>query len=151
MKATFLLMLSVLSICARAGSDVAQRPAPFARVCGKVVRVEKVPIKNLENSFEERVKALPHVAMRLFSSSGANECCTTLAIAAETKTGRWGDFKFTKISAGTYWLVAHVEGREYKSLIRYEPNKDPHEKCSDAQFQVTDSGTLQKREFITVD
>jgi hypothetical protein len=151
MNVLLMLTMALLWSGAPIQAQAEQRPILVERMCGKLIRYRQVPIKGTTNTFDVKTKALPRVDLNLYRGNGNAKCCESLSVVAKTKTGRRGSFEFKNVVDDIYWLVASVDGRDYKMLIRYQPKKNSDEKCSENWFQIEDSGSFGFGKTITVD
>ncbi len=149
MNWVFLVMVGLLAQGGQIRPDQGEHPTKVGRVCGKLVHYEQVPVKNTTNVYMPKTRTLPRVALRLYRASEDGSCCDGLVVAEETKTGRWGRFRFKNTEIGPFWLTADIGGRSYRMLVRVE--KGIHEECSDDQYQVENSGAFRMGRTITVD
>jgi hypothetical protein len=133
-----------------ASPEYPQRPFEVARVCGKLVHVEHVRVKNASNTFVDNRRAIPRTTLRVYLAKQGEECCLQSPIA-ELRTGRWGRFEFRNLEPGLVWLVAHVGERDYKMLIRIDPKKNSGDECMDFDYDIEDSGAFSVSRTITVD
>jgi hypothetical protein len=120
----------------------------IGRLCGNLQHIDRR--ERRDGGFDEHVRALKHVVLRLYERAQLACCEGTLALT-EVTTGRGGKFSFGDVKPGAYWLATLVGGREYKLPLRLEPRKDDTTLCSDQRFEVYDSGDFQIGKIITVD
>jgi len=153
MRLVFLMVLVYSAVMVNAQDAGKKDPPKFARLCGKLQHSEQVPVKNAKNTFEDRVRDLPHVTVRLYSAQQDRECCDGMPLTAQTVTGHWGAFRFdTKnLMSGFYWLVIQTNGREYKMHVQYDPRLKSGDLCSETFWELNDAGRFWISESITVD
>jgi hypothetical protein len=119
-------------------------------LCGKLIRSEEIPIKGAPNSFSDKSKPIKNSILRLYLRNEETECCEGQQPVAETVSGREGSFQFKKAAPGAYWIVARVEGKDYKLAITYTPDNKSDTKCSDILYALK-KGQLQIERLVTVD
>lgn len=144
MKVVALLASAFLANFAQVRSPSRITPPPVARLCGKLVHVDRVPDKDIQNAFEARTKSLPRVSVRLYGADGDRSCCEGLPLVGEATTGRWGSFRLNEkgLAGGLYWIAARRNARQYQLLVRFEPRKNSTESCSDLYYEVDDLGNM---------
>jgi hypothetical protein len=126
-------------------SQPAARTFEVKRLCGKVVHVDCS-----KPNFAS--KGLRGVRLSLYRRGTEVSCCEALAPLAVTTTGRWGHFKFTKMTEGPYWIAAQVGARDYKIAIQFTPPKaGTAALCADEEYQIDDSGDFVLGQYVTVD
>ncbi len=134
-----------------ASSAQTAEPVFVDRMCGKLVTVEALPENGKTGSTIDG-KPVAHARVRLFPPIASGDCCSLMTPSAEVFTGRDGEFQFKKIEAGDYWLVALIASKEYKLLVRYEPDKKVEKNCSDFQYTLKEGKfQLVRTATITVD
>jgi hypothetical protein len=153
MKRAALISLVLSAISAHSQSSLRSDPPTVAKVCGKLQHFEEIPVKNAKNTFEDKTKNLPGIAVSLFPAKDSSECCVGISPIAQATTGRWGAFRFSakNLTSGLYWLVAKTNGQEYKLLVRYEPKSNPDQLCYQTFWELDDAGHFWITETITVD
>jgi len=153
MRGAFLLALVSLAVVVNAQDAGKTEPPKVAKLCGKLQHTEDVPVKNAKNTFEEKVRNLPQVTVRLYSAKQGSECCNGMPLAAQAVTGRWGGFRFgsKNLIGGLYWLAVQTNGREYKLLFQYDPKLKSDELCSETFWRLNDAGQFWMGRTITVD
>jgi hypothetical protein len=117
------------------------------RLCGRLEHVER---RDEGDTRPDKTKSLKSVVLKLYQRDSV-PCCESVYPAAEVKTGRGGAFSFSSVKPGPYWLVADINGREFKMPLRFQPDKSSDTLCSDQRFEVYDSGEIQIGRIITVD
>jgi hypothetical protein len=121
------------------------REFPVKRLCGKVEHVDY-------SKTDFAAKNLQGVRMTLYQRGADISCCSNLAPLATTATNHWGNFKFKKMPPGPYWIAALVGGREYHLAIEFAPTKDGTiAPCSDATYEIDDSGDFVLGQYVVVD
>jgi len=122
------------------------------RMCGKLERVEEIPIKGTPSLFTEKRQPIKKAVVRIYRREKDAPCCESSMPLAETVTSRGGDFMFKDSAPGTYWVVVVVDGTEYSHAIKYAPSaKDKVEvSCSDLLYEIR-KGELQLGRIVTVD
>jgi len=128
-------------------ADISE-PVSVDAICGKLVSIDVTPQKESTNSVRQESKPFSHARIRLFSPTAGADCCDLMTPVAEVTTGRDGSFQFKKPSPGDYWLVAAIDGTEYKLLIRYQPGKKTDAKCAEFQYAL-EKGKLYLRNSTT--
>ena len=118
--------------------------------CGKLIRSEEIPLKGAANSSTEKTKPIKNGILRLYLRDEETACCEGQQPVAETVSGRDGNFHFKKTVPGAYWIVARVEGKDYKLAITYAPDSKSDAKCSDI-FYALKKDRLQLERVIVVD
>jgi hypothetical protein len=118
-------------------------------LCGKLVRSEEIPIKGKGNSFADKTTPIKRANIRLYLRAEETACCEGQQPAAETVTGREGSFQFNKAVPGDYWIVANIEGKDYRLAISYAPDNKSDAKCSDLLYALK-KDQLQLERVITV-
>jgi hypothetical protein len=151
MKVLLILTMALFWCDTPVQAQTEQQPISVERMCGKLFRYRQVPVKGTTNTFDVKTEALTKVDLNLYRVNKSTKCCESLSVVAKTKTGRWGSFAFKNVVDDIYWLVARVDGKDYKMLIRYQSKRDSDEKCSDNWFQIEDSGSFGFGRTITVD
>jgi hypothetical protein len=134
----------------------AQRPdnpqwAKVERPCGVLFRAHQVPIKDKPNELKFKDTPISKTLVRLYKREGESLCCEKLAPIAEVVTDRHGNFRFTSAEPAPYWLVARVEGHEYKIAIEYNRVSSSDAKCSDFLYEIMDNGYFNLGRMVTVD
>jgi hypothetical protein len=146
-----LLVLSVFGMRSPMSGQVQSRqPYNVGRICGKLVHTEQVPVKNTNNTFEYKRQTLSRITVRVFRAKENEDCCDFQSMIGEAQTGRWGGFRFKKLDFGLFWLVAHVEGRDYKILLQNDRKRETSDECSDTDYSIEDSGALSVGRTVTV-
>jgi hypothetical protein len=105
-------------------------------LCGKLLRSEEIETKGAVNSTTEKTKPIKNTSLRLYPRSDGRPCCDELQPVAEVNSSRDGRFEFKKATPGTYWIVARVDGTDYKLAITYVPGKKGDAKCSDVLYAL---------------
>jgi len=117
-------------------------PYPVSQLCGKLVHVSETA------RTRRNLRGIP---VELFRRSGEVSCCDGLMPIAKATTGHWGSFKFKNAASGPYWIVAHLDGRQYQMAIQYEPKKDGAVPlCSNCFYEINDSGEMKYSWSMTV-
>ena len=119
-------------------------------LCGKLIRSEEIPVKGAANSFSEKTKPIKNGTLRLYPLNEETACCEKQQPVAETTTGRDGSFRFKKAVPGAYWIVARVEGKDYKLAITYNPDNKSDAKCQDILYALK-KDRLELERVIQVD
>jgi hypothetical protein len=132
-------------------ANAARSPKPFevAHVCGRLFRLKQVPVKNTGNSFRDKRQAIPHATLMVYVAQQRSECCSGSPVE-KTQSGRRGQFRFKHLKASLLWLVARVDDRDYKMLIRIDSKKNTDDECSDLEYDIDDSGSFTGARTITV-
>jgi len=104
--------------------------------CGKLVHVEVIPLKGVANSFTEKLTPIKKATLRLYRRNDDTPCCEGQQTVAETTSSRDGGFEFKKAVPGDYWVVANIEGKDYKLAINYTPENKGDAKCSDILYEL---------------
>ena len=124
------------------------RAQAFDRLCGKLVRSEPMPLKGRFNATSVQQTSLSNTELLLYKRQQDAICCENMRPLAKTETADGGFFEFKKISEGPYWVVVHVDGRDYKMAVRYAPASAPATRCTDWIFEVEKSGTFELGKVI---
>jgi hypothetical protein len=134
---------------AQEARSVDSGPNTVDRLCGKLQHLDRHPTKD-GKSYTENRKGLRNVALKLYKG-GKNSCCEAPDLLEETSSRRGGEFRFKSQKPASYWIVAIVNGREYKIPIRLESPRKPSDVCSDKLFQANDDGEFSLGRVITLD
>ena len=119
-------------------------------LCGKLIQVTEVPVKDTSNSFTEKQKPIKNANLRLYQLDKNAPCCTSESLTAETISRKDGSFDFKNIVLGPYWIVIHAGGTDYKLALSYAPNNKNGDKCPDQLYEIK-NGELQLSRIIQVD
>jgi hypothetical protein len=152
MKWQFILSVASLMISLPTQTVDPEKWNTVERMCGKLERVEEIPVKGTTAAFTEKRQPIKKADIRLYQRGKATQCCGAGLLVAETVTSRGGDFIFRNPAPGSYWVVAVVDGKEYIHAIKYAPStKDKVEvNCADLLYEIK-KGELQLGRMITVD
>jgi len=107
------------------------------RLCGYLVRETK----------SDR-ESVPKVKIMLYRRETAVDCCSAQARLVETQTKRNGKFEFKHFRAGSYWIVAVVEGREYSMAIDFVPDKNAQD-CEWNLYTIEIDGRFVLKTYLT--
>jgi hypothetical protein len=118
-------------------------PLTVDRVCGELGAGEGSTPRI------DDITLIPHARIRIYTRTDSANCCASLSPVAETVTGRSGGFRFKKIRPGDYWIVAEIDGAEYKLAVRYRPDKETGSDCSQHLY-VLRAGELHVETYVTV-
>jgi hypothetical protein len=121
------------------------------RPCGVLLHSHEVPIKHQPNEFNTKSVPIRRAVVRLYKREGKSQCCEGLAPVAEVVTGRLGSFRFRSVEPAPYWVVAEVDGHEFKIAIEYNRVSNSDAKCSDFLYEIMDNGQFNLGRMITVD
>jgi hypothetical protein len=121
------------------------------RLCGNLVRAKDIPAKGRQNVVGHKTNALKGFAIQLMEWREGRDCCTGLKIVAEERSRHGGRFEFRNIEPGRYWVVATVDGHEYKMPVRYVRKADDLTSCSNLFYEAYDSGEFGLAITVTVD
>ncbi len=116
--------------------------ATVERMCGKLATGKEMP-RSDDATF------VPHSTVRLYSRTAGEDCCPSSPPSAEAITNRSGSFRFKKMKPGDYWLVAKIDGAEYRLPIRYQPDRKTEADCS-SYWYVLRAGELHFENYVTV-
>jgi hypothetical protein len=119
-------------------------------LCGRLVHAEEIPTKGAVNTFTEKTKPIKNTTLRLYHRTEDNLCCDELRAVAQANSTRDGRFEFKNAVPGAYWIVARVEGMDYKIAIAYAPDNKAGSKCSDVLYTLK-KGRLEIERMIQVD
>lgn len=136
MKYSFFLFLAAMPVRAQAQAPNIGTWNTVEILCGKLLRSESVPTKGSSNSFTEKTKPLKNTIIRIYRRTEGTVCCEDTVPLAELNTGRDGHFEFRKIVPGAYWIVARIEGADYKIDVTYTPARRSDAKCSDVLYAL---------------
>ena len=150
MKHNFLLFLVAIPVCVYAQAPNVEKWNTVEILCGKLIRSESVPTKGSANSFTEKTKPLKNAIISLYLRTEGTACCGDTAPIVELNTSRDGHFEFKKVVAGAYWIVARVEGVDYKIAVTYKPYSKSDAKCSDVLYALK-GDHLEIERLIQVD
>jgi hypothetical protein len=128
-----------------------KRPWDVGRICGRVEYVQRIPVRNTTNTFNEKRKALRGVALHLYNWQEGTPCCGDLAPVDSTISGKSGKFDFKQEAPSRYWLGTRWSGREYRVALVYRPKKDSQTMCSQQGIDLDDDGDMDWWETVTVD
>ncbi len=138
-------ILAALIAMGNSHSGPGARSITVKRLCGKVESVDYSKPNYLR-------KNLRGVRITLYRRDAETPCCGTLAPLAVATTSRWGNFKFKRMTAGSYWIAAQIDRRDYHTPVQLEPPKDGTVAiCSDNTYDLDDSGNFGLAQYITVD
>ena len=87
-----------------------KKPWGVGRICGRVEYVQRIPVRNTTNTFNEKRKALRGVALHLYNWQEGTPCCGDLAPVDSTISGKSGRFDFKQEAPGRYWLSTRLTG-----------------------------------------
>ena len=116
-----------------------------ARLCGKLERVDRIPDKRIPGKYTEKYFPFKDTKLVAYERTRNVTCCKTATVAAETRSGKSGDFEFKGLPTGDYWLVANVDPQEYRMAIRVQKLKDKQPVCSQMSFAIGESGDFSLR------
>ena len=135
-KHKLLVFLVAMPVCAYAQAPKIQKWNTVEILCGKLLRSESVLTRGSANSFTEKTKPLKNTIIRLYRRTEGTLCCDDQTPLSELNTGRDGHFEFKKAVPGAYWVVARVEGVDYKIAVTYTPDRRSDAKCSDVLYAL---------------
>lgn len=141
-------LLCVFPICLGHATEP-QEVRTGAKLCGKLVSIKYIPDKGTINSSRQVVTPFRSVAISLFAQSAGRECCVSLSAVAEALTDPDGDFKFKEQIPGNYWVVATLEGAEYKQPIHLQSHAKSGASCSEMLYAL-ENGKFHFARSITV-
>lgn len=127
--------------------DVDRAPV-FDHLCGKLVRSEPMPLKGRFNTTSVQQSALGKTELLLYKRRQDAICCENMHPVTRTISGDDGAFEFKKIAADSYWVVVHLDGRDYKMAVKYSPDATAATRCSDFMFEAESSGTFELGKVI---
>ena len=130
------LMAALYTCC----GIVAQKQPPITKVdrlCGYLV-----------NEKQSRRESIPSAKMALYGRPQNIDCCTVVDEIALLPTKKDGGFEFKRISEGAYWIVAVVEGREYKMAIDSVPSQEA-QGCSWNLYTIDRNGNFILMTYLT--
>jgi hypothetical protein len=119
-------------------------------LCGVLIRSENVPEKGAANTYNEKTKLIERAILRLYLQTEDPACCEKQQPAAEVTSGRDGRFEFKRVVPGSYWIVAKVDGKDYKLAITYAPDKKSDKNCSNTLYALK-KDQLELERVIVVD
>jgi hypothetical protein len=143
MTSALLLMTAMLPLSLpQQGPDVDRAPV-FDRLCGKLVRTEPVALKGRFNSTSVRQASLGKTELQLYKRMQEAICCENMRPVASAVSAASGLFAFKKIQSGSYWVVVHLDGRDYKMPVWYQGAASLNTRCEDLHFEVETSGSFE--------
>ena len=118
-----------------------------SKLCGKLEHTQLAPDKNKPSQYFAKNVPIQDAKLIVYEAPSNTVCCSSVPVAGEMATSKTGSFEFKGLKNGYYWLVAHVDNREYRMSIRIGQLKDRQPVCSEMFFNIDDSGkfTLQFR------
>ena len=119
-------------------------------LCGRLLHSEEVPAKGAVSSFSAKTKPIKNTTVRLYHRTDDKLCCDELRAVAQANSTRDGRFEFKNAVPGAYWIVARVEGMDYKIAITYAPDNKAGSKCSDVLYTLK-KDHLEIERMIQVD
>ena len=128
--------------------DIDRAPT-FDRLCGKLVRSEPVALKGRFNTTSVQQTSLSKTELQLYKRQQDKICCENVHPIASTVSATGGLFEFKKIETGSYWVVVHLDGHDYKMPVRYEAAVSPKTRCEDLSFEVEKSGSFELGRITT--
>jgi hypothetical protein len=144
----FQCVLCIGAVCS------AQSKAPVVakldRICGKLEKTRFVSDKAAPSIGHTNAKSLSASELNLFVRTADAPCCVGVAIAT-VKTNHWGNFNFKNVSAGPYWLVATVEGKDVQMPVDFKPDQRSTTLCSEQFFDVDENYNFGMSATVTVD
>lgn len=149
MPAIVFLTALTLAVLPRQVRDVDRAPT-FDRLCGKLVRSEPMPLKGRFNTMSVQQSALSKTQLLLYKRQQDAICCENMHPVAKTVAADGGFFEFKKMAADSYWVVVHLDGRDYKMPVKYAPSttSSPNTRCTDFIFEIENSGTFELGKVI---
>ncbi len=118
-------------------------------LCGKLVSSKPYPVKGRHYIGSVEEKSLGKTDLTLFPRDKEAVCCINLKAVAKITTGDDGQFEFKELKSGNYWLVAHLDGQDYKMAIRYQAKENPSDRCSDLTYEIEDAGLFELGRIIS--
>jgi hypothetical protein len=122
--------------------DIDRAPT-LDRLCGKLVRSEPIALKGRFNTTSVQQTALSKTELQLYKRQQDAICCENMHPIAKTISAGAGLFEFNKIAAGAYWVVVHLDGRDYKMPVLFESASTSNTRCADLNFEVERSGAFE--------
>jgi len=144
----FLTAMLLIALPQKTASDIDRAPT-FDRLCGKLVRSEPLALKGRFNTTSVQQTALSKTELQLYKRQQDAICCENMRPIAKTLSAVGGLFEFKKIAAGSYWVVVHLDGRDYKMPVRYEAAASSSTHCADSNFEVESSGSFELGKVTT--
>jgi hypothetical protein len=132
----------VLLVLPQQARDIDRAPV-FDRLCGKLVRTEPLALKGRFNTTSVQQTALNKTELQLYNREQEAICCENMHSIAKTVSAVGGLFEFKKIPAGPYWVVVHLDGRDYKMPVQYQRSAAPGTRCADLNFEIERSGSFE--------
>lgn len=127
------------------------KPWPIDRLCGKIGYVQKIPSRKNPSTFSEKRTTLKDVPLALYEKNEAKACCGGVTAIETTRTGRGGQFEFKTRKAGSFWLIASWNGKDYQAPILYYPQKNSTVLCSQQGITLDKDGKADWWLTVTVD
>jgi hypothetical protein len=138
----FLAAMLLIAWPQKEAQDIDRAPT-FDRLCGKLVRSEPLALKGRFNTTSVQQTALGKTELLLYKRQQDAICCENMHPIAKTVSADGGLFEFKKIAAGSYWVVVHLDGRDFKMPVRYQPAASSGTRCADSNFEVESSGSFE--------
>ena len=120
----------------------------LARVPQSITKVDRL-CGYLVSETQTGRDSLPKEKVTLFRRESTIDCCNAQDRLVEVQTKRDGKFEFKHIPAGTYWIVAVVENREYRLAIDFAPIKDA-QGCDWNLYTIERDGAFVLKTYVTV-
>lgn len=143
MTPAFLFFTAILLFALPQQVPDVDRAPTFERLCGKLVRSEPMPLKGRFNTTSVQQTALGKTELQLYKREQDAICCENMHAIGKTVSASGGLFEFKKIADGPYWVVVHLDERDYKMPVRYKAISSSTMQCADFVFEVETSGSFE--------
>jgi hypothetical protein len=140
-------LLVLLSASAFAQAPSSARPPTLERLCGMLQHVDALPIKTEVYEIRTEILNIPHAAVTLYAADAGSRCCDRATPVAMAVTGHLGSFrlKSKRLPGGMYWLQVEPNGRKYRILFQYAPNRHSDQLCTETYWTVDEKGGFEVR------
>jgi hypothetical protein len=145
--ATFL----IAALFVQAGIAADKNPWSVGRICGRVVYLQRIPIRKQPNTYSDKRTDLKGIPLELCESPKGSPCCEDLKSVSATVSDKHGEFDFNPEKAGHYWLTAKWNGRDYTVAVEFAPQRVPSTICSQQGIQMEDGEDASWWVTVTVD
>jgi hypothetical protein len=128
-----------------------KKPWSVDRICGRVVYLQRIPVRKQPNTYSDKRKDLKGIPLELYEAPEGARCCDALKSVDSIISGKGGQFEFKPAKAGHYWLTAKWNGSDYKVAVEFEPQKKSSTVCSQQGIQMEDGEDASWWMTVTVD
>jgi hypothetical protein len=111
-----------------------------SKLCGRLEHIDRTPDKKNPIQYSMKNRPIKNAKLVAYEAPNNTTCCSNVPVAGETTTNETGAFEFKGLANGYYWLVAHVDSRDYRMSIRIGQLKDKQPVCSQMSFEIDASG-----------